>query len=323
MTQDAQGTWDIDLHGWVHNPLVLTKVGQALVSLLQRRLELKADDLEVSVFRDRSRGFAVENIRKAQVHLRVGAHDIRVPKTKRNGHFKCNISMDNDQVQPFLHKNERGELLMPISARLNQSEVVTTGFVMAIPSHGISVISDLDDTIKYSNVADKKELLTNTFIRPLKPVDGMVKLYQTWAQEGAMFHYISASPWQLFGVVKEFLKESGFPPGSISLRKFALKDLTFLKKFFPSDKGKRKVIENLMSRCPVRNYVLVGDSGEKDPEMYGDVTRMYPEQVSRILIRNVTNEHPESPRFERAFTNIPRDKWQLFHDGETLLNEAR
>jgi phosphatidate phosphatase APP1 len=64
----------------------------------------------------------------------------------------------------------------------------------------------------------------------------------------------------------------------------------------------------------LRSLVLVGDSGERDPEIYGNVTRMYPKRVRRIFIRAVKGEKDNDERFLKAFKDIPREKWLVFTD---------
>ena len=54
-----------------------------------------------------------------------------------------------------------------------------------LPRRGISVISDIDDTIKVSHVANRGRLLRNTFVNPFAPVPGMAELYQAWREAGA------------------------------------------------------------------------------------------------------------------------------------------
>jgi len=62
----------------------------------------------------------------------------------------------------------------------------------------------------------------------------------------------------------------------------------------------------------LRSLVLVGDSGEHDPEIYGNLARMYPKRVRRIFIRAVKGEKDNDERFIKAFKNVPREKWLIF-----------
>jgi phosphatidate phosphatase APP1 len=82
--------------------------------------------------------------------------------------------------------------------------------------------------------------------------------------------------------------------------------------------SKLEAIGAILSDYPQRRFVLVGDSGERDPEVYGEVARQRPDQVSRIYIRDVTGELPNASRYQRAFKDVPADKWRVFQEPETL-----
>lgn len=93
------------------------------------------------------------------------------------------------------------------------------GYVDIIDSQGISVISDIDDTIKVTDILDGKDvILQNTFFRKAKEIPGMSNVYRSWATKGAKVHYVSNSPWQVYPALQEFLKDNEFPQGSIHLR---------------------------------------------------------------------------------------------------------
>jgi phosphatidate phosphatase APP1 len=181
------------------------------------------------------------------------------------------------------------------------------------------VISDIDDTIKISNVLDKEKLLANTFIKEFRPVPGMVDAYRSWAKEGAIFHYVSGSPWQLYSFLNDFMVREGFPPGSFALRSFRVKDRTFFNLFASPEKSKIPIIETILSRYAGRQFVLVGDSGERDPEVYGEIARSHPKQIVHILVRNVPGSDVSKERLEKAFSGVALDRWKLFRDAGELL----
>lgn len=86
---------------------------------------------------------------------------------------------------------------------------------------GLRVISDIDDTIKHSEVlGGTKKLFRNVFVRELKEVQvpGMRDWYQLMKKEGASFHYVSNSPWELWPVLRRFLSLAGYPTGSVTLK---------------------------------------------------------------------------------------------------------
>ena len=132
--------------------------------------------------------------------------------------------------------------------------------------------------------------------------------------------YVSASPWQLFLPLSEFVRSNGFPAGTFYLKNFRLKDRSFGSLFQNPEEYKPAVIEPLLKQFPNRRFVLVGDSGERDPEVYGALARRFPKQVMRIFIRNVTNEASGSERYERAFHDLPAARWQVFREPAEIMN---
>ena len=132
----------------------------------------------------------------------------------------------------------------------------------------------------------------------------MSNLYNGWARSGgAVFHYVSGSPWQLLAPIADFMDRDRFPRGSFHLRRFRVKDRT-VREFLENRTLEFKVetIERLMALLPDRRFVFLGDSGEKDPEVYAQLAARCPRQVAAILIRNVTKEGRAAPRYARSST---------------------
>ncbi|HEX20627.1 MAG TPA: DUF2183 domain-containing protein, partial [Acidiferrobacteraceae bacterium] len=126
------------------------------------------------------------------------------------------------------------------------------GRVQLVSASGLSIISDIDDTIKISNVLDKKELMSNTFLRPFKAAPGMAALYRSLHRQGAVFHYVSASPWQLYPPLEQFREQHHFPEGSFHLKSFRWRDRSFFNIFKSSVNYKIVVIENIIKDSPGR-----------------------------------------------------------------------
>lgn len=142
--------------------------------------------------------------------------------------------------------------------------------------------------------------------------------YRHWAKQGAAFHYVTGSPWQLYPSLQSFLVDEGFPKGSFTMRHFRLKDSSFLDFLSSAEAYKVTTIDELLQRFPARRFILVGDSGEKDPEVYGEIARRFPDQIEAIFIRNVTEETADSPRFQSAFKSVPTKRWKLFAEPTEL-----
>lgn len=138
------------------------------------------------------------------------------------------------------------------------------GYIDIIDPYGISVISDIDDTIKITDILDGKDaILQNTFFRTAREVPYMSEVFRNWVSEGAHIHYVSNSPWQVYPALSKFIVNQKFPQGSMHLRAVSTQDLIIGK----PGKHKLDIIPKIIRDFPHRKFILVGDSGEIDAEM--------------------------------------------------------
>jgi phosphatidate phosphatase APP1 len=94
------------------------------------------------------------------------------------------------------------------------------------------------------------------------------------------------------------------------LRPFSARGTLEESLFKSNGHHKEDVLRSLLNDFPQRTFILVGDSGERDPEIYGAIAREFPNRVTKILIRNITTD--ATNRFERAFKSVDIEKWTLF-----------
>jgi phosphatidate phosphatase APP1 len=105
-------------------------------------------------------------------------------------------------------------------------------------------------------------------------------------KEGGSFNpifYVSSSPWNIYDVLEDFLDVHGVPPGPL-----------FLKDWSPTVLGKHQdhklgVIRRLLDTYPDLPFVLIGDSGEEDPEIYLQTVRERPGRIRAVYIRDVAS----------------------------------
>jgi phosphatidate phosphatase APP1 len=166
---------------------------------------------------------------------------------------------------------------------------------------GISIITDIDDTIKLTEVNNRRRMLQRTFAESFLPIDGMASVYQRWADQGALFHYVSSSPWQIYESIQQFLVEQQFPLGSMHLKWFRLRDELFKRWQIIRRKSKGGVIRSLIRRMPERTFVLVGDSGERDPEIYAKLAARVPSKIARICIRQIDAKPLDTERLNKIY----------------------
>lgn len=311
----APNAWQIPLHAWVYEPEDSLIRKRAIAEVLDRAYGLRVTDATRENFARRINLFLVDNERNKDIVVRVAGQLATLPPTQPNGHTYHSITLNQqaaaaastDGVITF-----SADLKAPDKRRFE-------GRVHLVEPEGISVISDIDDTVKVTHVTDKARMFESTFYRDFEAVPGMAQVYRAWAERGAVIHFVSSSPWQLYQPLTEFLRAEGFPFVTLSLKHVRFKDSSFFDLFKSGEETKPRQIEPLLSAYPARKFILVGDSGEQDPETYSDVYRRWPNQILRIYIRNVTGARRDDSRFSRIFDGIPSSTWQLFEDPKTLV----
>lgn len=320
LAKQRAGGWDADLHGIIYEP----ERERLLTATVRKALDLDEENLtaeELALCRKRIRYFLVDHERGKDLTAKIGDRRVRLSSSAANGHFRGRLR--GDAGEGFPSSTNRHSSIITLDARLpapDGGEWRVPLEVQLLGDTGISVISDIDDTIKVSEIRDRKALIRNTFCLPFKPVPGMAELYRSWATAaGAQFHYLTASPWQLYLPLSEFTRSNGFPAGTFFMKDFRAKDSSFLQLFASPERYKPGVIEKLLKEFPRRQFVLVGDSGEKDPEIYAAMARKHPQQVRAIFIRDVTDEPATALRYQKTFAGLPPQLWQVFKEAAEVI----
>ncbi|HEY9175362.1 MAG TPA: phosphatase domain-containing protein [Verrucomicrobiae bacterium] len=310
----GQDAWRLEIRGCVFEP----EKGRVSLALLRGALELKHVEMsaaEQTTFTERARLFLVDHERGKRVFVRIGDKLFPVGKSGADGNFAGEVLLEDREIRK-LRETAAGDARLPFTAEMPPGDTRRfAGEVLLLDETGLCVISDIDDTIKITNVRDRRTMLRNTFLRDFQAVPGMAESYQRLAcSNRATFHFVSASPWQLYVPIAEFVRTNGFPAGTFALRRFRWKDRSVASLLASPEKYKTGVIAPLLKRFPKRTFILIGDSGERDPEIYAALARKFPDQVQHILIRDVTGEPATAERYWRAFAGLPRDRWQIFRE---------
>ena len=207
--------------------------------------------------------------------------------TNESGHFSLRASLG----------------FVPTSVRVLASETLSiTEHVIVTEAKGVSLISDIDDTIKHSAISKgAKEIFKNTFIRELEDltIQGVKEWYSKLFALGVKLHYVSNSPWQLYPLLRSYFSLAGLPPGSFHLKQYS----GMLQGIFePAAERKRGSLERIMADFPERRFILVGDSGEADLEVYTEVVTANPGRVLGVFIRDVTTAEKKK-FFDQTMSN--------------------
>lgn len=185
----------------------------------------------------------------------------------------------------------RGEVTVP------GSRLAASHEILAVSEEAeFGIVSDIDDTVLDSKIVDWKSSAKLTFlhnVRTRKPLPGVAQLYRSLQKGHAdvpvnPLFYVSSSPWNLYDLLETFLSLNEIPPGPILLR-----DLGIEPGYFVKSKGHGHKLENvrkLFAHYPHLKWVLVGDSGQADAEIYAEAAREFPNRVLAIYIRDVDPE---------------------------------
>ena len=166
--------------------------------------------------------------------------------------------------------------------------------VLCVPRNArFGVISDIDDTVLQSSITHWQTAARLAFLhnaRTRKPLEGVSQLYHALHRGLASeapnpIFYVSASPWNLYDLLEDFFDLNQIPHGPILLR-----DMDLDRASFHADTGARSKLEHvhsLIERYPSLNWILIGDSGQIDADLYAQTVRKYPGRIIAVYIRDV------------------------------------
>ncbi len=316
--QTDDGTsWHVRIHGWIFEP-------EADSLLRDRVTDLAGTYFDDGVltperrerFRRRLRYFIADNEGGKELTVRIAGKRMLLPASDGDGHFETVIELPSERVKKHARN---GVLTFHVLPGEEYTGPPPEGTIHLVNPEGVTVISDVDDTVKVSHVTDRRKLLRNTFLKPYRAVPGMAKTYRGWAERTDVdFLYLSNSPWKLYPPLSRFFEDERFPAAPVDLLRVELDDTRLLKLFEASKEKKWHRLTGYFDRYPDRSFILVGDSGEADPELYGDLARTYPDRVRAIFIRSVSGKHPDDGRFREAFDGVSGATWTVFRDPEQL-----
>jgi phosphatidate phosphatase APP1 len=167
------------------------------------------------------------------------------------------------------------------------------------------IISDVDDTVLQTGATSavstlKKVLFGNA--RTRLPFAGVAAFYQALCAEHNPIFYVSSSPWNLYDVLSEFFELNDIPRGPLMLRDWGIKPSELLP--LGHKNHKLENIRAILNAYPDLPFVLIGDSGQEDPQIYRDVVEEYPERIRAIYIRDVSKRNTEIATLKDEVSNV-------------------
>jgi hypothetical protein len=305
--------WRLPIHSWVFefeaDSLLRAPIRAAIRTALGSEINQQTD----AIFEERITWALVDNERGKRIRFQAPLR-LLTERSAPNGQSVTWVNVPMSSPQGIHPKWVR------LTTAPTPDGRIFSGSAILIPPQGISIISDIDDTIKHSNVLDKSELLRNSLARPFRAIDKLRELYAMLQAERVAFHYVSSSPRFLCPVLVKFFKKARIPMGSMHLKQIRFTDSSMYSLFKSSATTKPPIIAHILEDFPGRRFILVGDAGESDPEIYGRFAESHGDQVAFILIRRVRRTKAEDSRIRHVFKNWPRERWALFDEDKTGLD---
>ncbi|RJQ87554.1 MAG: DUF2183 domain-containing protein [Desulfobacteraceae bacterium] len=209
---------------------------------------------------------------------------------------------------------------LTVEAQEGPDLVAAHGAILVAPSTArFLVISDIDDTVIFTGVANKLKMLVRLFLQGAQSrvaFPGTAALYaalhrgSTGSEMNPML-YVSRGPWGIYEILDEFFNMHAIPVGPVLfLREWGLS----LRRPFPrrARNHKRALIRRMLDFYKNMGCVLIGDSGQHDPEIYARLVREYPGRIKAVYIRNVSHESARVAAIEALAKEIAAQGSQLF-----------
>jgi phosphatidate phosphatase APP1 len=285
--------------GWLDRPLIAAYDSYGN----EKTLFLKGRVLEDKAIRSPAdRGSLVDNFR--MMYRRAASSEIpdaiveadfegsaKRAETDEEGYFGFTFEPSQPAPENSLWVRVELKLIAPVHA---SGPVTATGRVMVPPRTAhFGIISDLDDTVVHTDVTHLVKMVRTLALsnaRTRLPFAGVAAFYRalhggvTGTELNPIF-YLSSSPWNLYDLFHDFLDFQGIPTGPLLLRDWGVS----AKEFLPLSHldHKLEAIRGILEFYPALPFILIGDSGQQDPEIYLSIVKEYPSRILAVYIRNV------------------------------------
>jgi phosphatidate phosphatase APP1 len=184
----------------------------------------------------------------------------------------------------------------PVALRIEDAAAEATGEIYIPPeSARFVVISDIDDTVMHTGVANKLGMMWRLFVRSAKSrtaFPGVAAFYRALhggasGDDGNPMLYVSRAPWGIYDVLDEFFQRHAIPVGPVLfLREWGISWRSPMPR--RAEDHKRVLIEAIMDVYGALPFVLIGDSGQHDPQIYRNSVERYGDRILAVYIRDVS-----------------------------------
>lgn len=301
-------------------------------ALEDENIDFSANQNLFKTLRNIYRQFESDEIRNTEIEITLPNKQVIETLTDAEGYY--NIELPYPSLEPSLH--QENWLSYTVSYKnpnsfknINSNNSFKSRMLIPNDQAEFGIISDIDDTILHTGVASilKWRLVVNTIFKNFdkrKATEGTVTFYKK-LQKGTTqnsinpFFYVSNSPWNLYDYLSAFFEKHHFPKGPILLRDFRT---PFDKTPKPEIPHKQSEILNLLKLYPNLNFVLIGDSGEKDADIYTQIAIQHPGRILAIYLRNVKHRRKEK-RIQKMIASFNHTPILLVNTSDEAVAHAK
>ncbi|KQO82716.1 MULTISPECIES: App1 family protein [unclassified Frigoribacterium] len=223
------------------------------------------------------RSFTSVPVEKARVDVVLGGRTHHLT-TDRGGVLDVRVEVD---LEPGWHiATVSCEGSLPVDAPVYVID----------PDVRFGIVSDIDDTVMVTSLPRPFLAAWNTFVlneHARRPVPGMSVLYERLQRSagGCPVIYLSTGAWNVAPTLSRFLSRNLYPSGPLLLTDWGPTH----DRFFRSGREhKRASLERLAAEFPHMRWLLVGDDGQHDEELYGSFLHEHPDSVAAVAIRQLS-----------------------------------
>ncbi|GAB5520165.1 MAG: DUF2183 domain-containing protein [Rhodothermales bacterium] len=194
------------------------------------------------------------------------------------------------------------------------ADTATTGQVMIPPSNArFGVISDIDDTVLQTGATSLLTMARLTFLgnsRTRLPFEGAAVFYDALCrgplnEDHNPLLFVSSSPWNLYDFLIDFLEFQHFPLAPVLLRDLGLDATKFIKAAHNTHKSEK--INRILDTYPGLPFILIGDSGQHDPEIYREAVANHPGRIAAVYIRDVSLDEARDTAIDAITSELEVD----------------
>ena len=177
-----------------------------------------------------------------------------------------------------------------ITMSVEGQEPVSGSVFIVDESVDFGVVCDVDDTVMVTALPRPFVAAWNSFVvdeHARQPVPGMsVLLEQLMRQHpGAPMIYLSTGAWNVAPTLTRFLSRHLFPAGAMLLTDWGP---THDRMFRSGRDHKVQNLQRLAEEFPGLRWLLIGDDGQHDEEIYTDFVTEHPDSVAGVAIRRLS-----------------------------------